>query len=434
MPKLTKRVIDALVPAPDGRELFVWDDTLAGFGLRMMPTGAASYLVQYRTPEGRTRRLVIGKVGTLTPEEARRLARDRLASVASGADPSAQRHEAREAITVAELCEKYLEAARGGQVLTRFRRAKRASTVAIDEGRVSRHIVPLIGTLRADKLTRKDVQRMADAIAEGRTAGSFKTGTRGKAVVTGGAGTAARVVELMGGIWTWAEKRGFVGGQNPAHGIETARGEAKDRVLSPADLVALGKILRQQQAAQPAATAAVRLIALTGLRREEAVSLRWSEIDMGGSCLRLESSKTGRSTRPIGGPAVELLPDLRPKRKDGELEGEPPEWVFPNQAGTGSADLKRQIAGLFDKAGLKDARSHDLRRTFATLAAEEGYGDGTIGELLGHARQGVTARHYIRRPDAALIAAADRVATRIAATLDREGEAAEVVMLASAIA
>jgi hypothetical protein len=61
---------------------------------------------------------------------------------------------------------------------------------------------------------------------------------------------------------------------------------------------------------------------------------------------------------------------------------------------------------------------HDLRRTFGSIAADEGYGDSIIGELLGHARRGVTARHYIRRPDAALIAAADRVCSRISAALD----------------
>jgi integrase len=86
---------------------------------------------------------------------------------------------------------------------------------------------------------------------------------------------------------------------------------------------------------------------------------------------------------------------------------------------------------LFDAAGLRDVRSHDLRRTFATIAADEGYSDATIAELLGHARRGVTARHYIRPPDAALVAAADRVAARIAAALDRRQDV-EVIDLREA--
>jgi integrase len=89
--------------------------------------------------------------------------------------------------------------------------------------------------------------------------------------------------------------------------------------------------------------------------------------------------------------------------------------------------LVKRIAALFNEAGLHDARGHDLRRTFASLAADEGYSDATIGELLGHARQGVTRKHYIRRPDAALIAAADRVSSRIASLLDRGTEASTVI-------
>jgi site-specific recombinase XerD len=417
VPRLTKRIVDELKPAE--KDIFRWDTgdgALKGFGLRMKPSGAAAFIIQYRNAEGRTKRLAIGKVRTLAPEEARRIAREKLASVSAGGDPSAQRKAARTTITVAELCDEYLEAARNGLVIVgRFKRPKRASTVAIDEGRVSRHIKPLIGVERAEKLTRQAVQRMADAIAQGKTAGTFKTGKRGKAVVKGGVGTAARVVEFLGGVWSWADKRGLVSGQNPTRDVETGRGDPKERVLTPDELVSLGRILQEKQVLRPAAVAAVRLIAITGLRRQEACALRWSEVDFSSSCLRLETSKTGRSTRPISGSALDWLRSLRPENK-----GNSTKWVFPNRDGNGSADLKKSIAQLFNDAGLSDARSHDLRRTFASVAADEGYSDATIGELLGHARRGVTARHYIRRPDPALIAAADRVSGRISALLNGE--------------
>ena len=91
---------------------------------------------------------------------------------------------------------------------------------------------------------------------------------------------------------------------------------------------------------------------------------------------------------------------------------------------------RKPLPGCLTAAGLHDARSHDLRRTFGSIAADEGYGDSTIGELLGHARRGVTARHYIRRPDAALIAAADRVCSRISAALDgKTDESGKVIEL-----
>lgn len=419
MPKLTKRVIDSLQPDQTGRDLFTWDSELKGFGVRMKPTGAASFLIQYRTPQGATRRLAFDKVGVPTPEQARDKARKLLAEVSNGADPSANRHANREALTVAELCDQYLEAARTGLVTTRFNKPKKASTVAIDEGRVLRHIKPLIGKTLVEKLTRATVQKMTDAIAEGKTAGTFKTKARGKAVVEGGTGTAARVVELLGGIWTWAEKRGLASGQNPAHGIEKVKGDAKDRILSAAELSELGKSIRE--ASSPAAASALRLIALTGLRREESCGLRWSEIDRASSCLRLESTKTGRSMRPIGKAAFDLLASV-PENNSA--------FVFPNNSGKASADLKKAIATIFDSAGISDARAHDLRRTFASTAANEGYGDATIAELLGHARRGVTERHYVRRADAALIAAADKVSQRIADYLDC-GEAGKVLALPS---
>jgi integrase len=407
MPKLTKRIIDALRPAHRG-DLFVWDNELRGFGVRMKSSGRASYIVQYRTAQGRTRRYAFAKVGTITPYEARRIGRAYLGEVEQGRDPSAERHLRREALTVAQLCREYLEAARKGVVATRFKRPKRPLTITFDEGRVTRHIVPLIGNRIAEKLTRADVQRMADDIAAGRTAAVIKTGPRGKAVVTGGAGTAARVIGLLSGIFTWAERRGLASGPNPAWGVEKHCGEAKERVLSPEELARLGAVLREREADRPMACDAVRLIALTGLRREEACGLQWREVDKDGSYLRLSVSKTGRSTRPLGKAALQLLATLRRGQS---------EWVFPNRNGTGSADLKKAIAALFDEAGLEDARSHDLRRTFASTAAELGYSDATIAELIGHARRGVTERHYVRRPDAVLIAAADRDAAQITAVM-----------------
>jgi len=415
MPKITKRHIDSLRPNQgDQKDLFAWDSELRGFGVRMKPSGSASYIVQYRTAQGRTRRYAFAKVGTFAPDQALTKARQLLAEVEAGADPSTQRHEERQALTVAELCGLYLEAARAGLVMTRFRRPKRPSTIKNDESRVSRHIVPLIGNLVARDLSRAAVQRMVDAIATGKTAKTVKTRLRGIAVGEGGAIAAARVSELLGGIWTWAERRAFVNGTSPTRGVETRKAEAKDRILSPEELTSLGATLCDQETLHPEAVAAIRLLALTGLRREEACGLRWREIDWSSDCLRLDGTKTGKSTRPIGRAAFQLLSTL----PHGESE-----WVFPDRAGTGRADLKKRIAILFDAAGLRDARSHDLRRTFASVAADEDYSDATVAELLGHARRGVTARHYIRRPDAALVAAADRVATRIVAALDGQQDA-----------
>ena len=255
----------------------------------------------------------------------------------TGLDPRFQKQQAREGLTVADLCDRYMEAARAGLVTTRFRRPKSPSTVMMDEGRISRHIKPLLGRSPARSVTRAVVQRMADDIAKGKTAGSFPGKPRGRAVVTGGATTAARVVELLGGIYTWAEKRELVPGPNPVRGVEKAKGAPKDRVLTREELKSLGEAIRDAELPSPAAAACARLIALTGLRREEAAGLTWREFDEAGSCLRLQDTKTGRSTRPLGGAAKELLAAL-PRSL---------EMAFPKPAGHRQRRLEEAACRYF---------------------------------------------------------------------------------------
>lgn len=396
--RLTAKSVAGLKPT--AKRGVIWDERLKGFGVRVSPAGRKTFVAFARV--GRAQRLVtIGKDDTYTVDQARERAETIIRQARDGIDPQAAKREARQAVTVAELCDAYMEAARAGQVVTRFKRPKSTATVAIDEGRISRHIKPLIGSIPAGKLTAAEVQRMSDAIGAGKTAGTFKGKPRGKAVVTGGPGTATRVVELLGGVWVWGRKRGYVTGASPTIDVDRVRGDAKDRVLSPDELRGLAGAAADDN---PAARA-VRLIALTGWRREEVVGLRWSEID--GHTVRLAGTKTGRSVRPIGQAALDALAAC-PRYS---------EWVFPNGGGTGPAALKGAIAAIFDAAGLTDARSHDLRRTFASVAADLGYSDATIAELLGHARRGVTERLFVRRSDPVLIAAADAVSAKINALM-----------------
>ncbi len=410
MPALTKRLVDAAKPKQ--ADYFLWCSSTPGFGIRVYPSGKRVFVCQVRVGRA-TRRIKIGIYGAYTVEQARQRAQEIIRAASEGRDPQREKTDDRDAVTVAKMCDSYLEAAKANLVMTRFRLPKRTSTLKIDEGRIARHITPLIGHLRARDVTRGDVQRMADAITQGKTAGVFTGKARGKAIVTGGSVAATRVVGLLGGIFSWAEKRSLVSGFNPTHGVETARGSTKERILSPGELSALGKVLEANAGTMPGPVAAIRLIALTGLRREEVCGLRWAEIDLAGSCLRLELTKTGRSVRPIGSAAKETLQTIV-KASD--------KWVFPNNRDQGSADFKKPIARIFNAAGLSDVRSRELRRTFGSIGDDEGYSDSTIGDLLGHARRGVTARHYIRRPDAALIAAADRICSRIATALDGKTE------------
>src|SRR5580704_15041333 len=130
LPKLTKRFVDALKPVR--RDTLYRDDDLSGFALRAKPSGARTWVVQYRNSAGRTRKLALGRVGVLTPDEARQRARKELGRVASGEDPSATRNAARGGLTVADLCRHYLAAADKGLVLGRRKRPKTDATLMSD--------------------------------------------------------------------------------------------------------------------------------------------------------------------------------------------------------------------------------------------------------------------------------------------------------------
>lgn len=143
----------------------------------------------------------------------------------------------------------------------------------------------------------------------GKTAVSVKTAKlRGKAIIRGGAGTAARTIGLLGDILTYAVEAGIIE-TNPAFGIRKPKDNVRDRRLSEAEYRLIGTKLRDAEADGQYAIAAqiIRLLALTGCRRSELTKLRWNEVDIEGSCLRLEDSKEGKSVRPVGLHVVECL-------------------------------------------------------------------------------------------------------------------------------
>ena len=371
MPKITKRVVDALRPPKGGKEYFLWDagdGALKGFGIRMKPSGAASYLVQYRNKEGRTRRLVIGKVGTLTPDEARNLAGDALKAAAKGGDPSAERHAVRGAITVSDLCDLYLADAKN--------RIK-ASTLAMDRSRIETHVKPLIGRLTVRSLTAADIERMKADIIAGKTAKPRKKEGRG-GIATGGPGAAARHNGNDGYHPRIRQTAETHQRQPSARGKEAARPQATE-VPDAQEIAKFGEKMREAETAGENATAlaAIRLLLLTGLRRMEALGLPREWVDGRARCIRFEDTKSGAQLRPIGAEAVKLI-EVQPVR-----DGCP--WVFPASHGDGHfVGLPKVLERICAKAELEGVTVHVLRHSFAATAAEMGFSELTIAGLLGH--------------------------------------------------
>jgi integrase len=410
------REVRALGP---GAEL--WDSGVRGFGARRQAGPLVSYVLMYRPRDGRQRRFTIGRHGApWTPDTAREEARRLLGDIARGADPSADKRETREAMTIAELCDVYLADADAGRLLTRRGQSKKASTLTIDRGRIERHFKPLLGRHAVTAVTRADIERFMHAVAEGKSAASVKTKQRGLARVRGGRGTATRAVGLLGAIFTYAVRRGLRP-DNPVHGVIRFADGRRERRLSDAEYAALGAALRSAEAASiwPAAIAAARFLVLTGWRSGEALGLRRSEVDLARRTATLADSKTGRSSRPLSHAACDVL--------RGWITGE---LIFPATRGdgrmTGFPKLWARIAKLGELPA--DITPHVLRHSFASLAGDLGYSEPTIAALVGHKGRTITSR-YVHAADAVLLAAADAVAHRTAELMGEKNPEAEVVRL-----
>jgi len=186
--KLTKRAVDGFTVA-DAKQLIYWDTEVKGFGVRVLPSGLKTFVVQYRTAEGVKRRLNLGRFGPLTVEKARDLAKLKLAEVIVGEDPADKVREARKGMTVSQMCDWYLTEARAGNILGRKNLPIKTSSLDMDESRIRTHIVPLLGRRIVKQLRIPDVEQMQTDVKNGKTA-KARTGGRG-GMATGGPGVAA---------------------------------------------------------------------------------------------------------------------------------------------------------------------------------------------------------------------------------------------------
>lgn len=427
MTGLTKRKIDATAPDPS-REIRLWDDNPRGFGVRIKPSGVKSFFIQYRSPVTNKKvRHTLGQYGRLTLEQARKMAKALLSSVETlGADPAREKRLARDnshstANTVAEFCDDYIRDARAGLVTYRGR-PKKTSTLDIDEGRVRRHVKPVLGSKLVVNVTTQDVTRLYHDIRTGKIAVDEKMGPRGRARVTGGATTAARTIDLFGSIMTYAIAQGLRR-DNPVTGFKRPPPKTRDRILSPDEYGRLGEALDLLEAkgSNPIAIRVIRVLALSGCRRNEIQALRKDAIDAHHQCLRLADTKSGQQVRPIGRAALDVL------KAAPIQEGSP--WTFPAATGDGySVDVK-VFRKAVEMAGLEGVSLHTLRHSFASVALELEYSELTVAGLLGHRAHSVTSR-YTHHLDRALVTAANRVANLVAARMcGTDDEGAKVMEL-----
>jgi integrase len=410
--QITKRLLDSLKTT--GGEYFVWDGKLIGFAVRVRSSGAKSFVVKYRAGSGRgapTRRLTLGRVGKLTPDEARKLARKVLGAVANGVDPAALKTADRRASTLTEVAELFL---------AEHVEAKRKPTTAAHYRLIlKKFVLPELGSRKAAQISPGDIAKLHVAM-------------RNRPY------QANRMLEVVGSLYSFAGRRHMIPpGCNPTRVIEKYPEKGRERYLSTDELGRLGDAIREAETPGlpyeidesnpnakhapkkanrrtligPHAAAAIRLLILTGARLREILHLKWGNVDFERGLLLLPDSKSGKKAIVLNAPALDVLANL-PRVGS---------YVIAGQAAGSNderprADLNRPWRALVKRAGLVGCRIHDLRHTHASMGAGAGLSLPIIGKLLGHVQPSTTAR-YAHLDSDPLRRASEKIGSRIAAAM-----------------
>lgn len=380
--KISGRVVSALEVEKD---TVFWDEEMPGFGVRAYPSGAKHYVVQVRTPGQAPTRVTLGRHGVIGARDARKRAALVISRIRAGLPPvePVPEPEAEKGPTVGELARRWLE----DHVDVHCK----PETVKMYRLVVRKHIMPKFGRVPAASV---DHQRVADLHHSLRRTPSM----------------ANNVLKALSRIWNAAEARGDLPeGSNPCRMVSKYRERSRERFLGEPELVRLGRALAgfgDGTKVSSRAVAAIRLLLLTGCRKNEILTLKWKEVDLEAGELHLGDSKTGARTVALSPEAVKVLSGIE------RIEGNP--HVIPgNIRGKPMRNLNDPWKIVSKAAELEDIRIHDLRHSFASRALALGENLPAIGRLLGHRQVETTAR-YAHLADESVRASAVRISDGVA--------------------
>ena len=352
-------------------EYMVWDTRIAGFGVRVRPTGHKSY-VYHRHAEGQSRKFTLGPVALGSVDEARHDCMKVWNSMQSG-----KRAEGAEGAQ-APLFRDFVA---GSWRVPCYEPCKQSTKTSKDWA-LNNQLLPVFGAMPLDKIDRKGVIRWFDGYST---------------TAPGGANSALLVFRQ---IMNHAISRGHIE-TNPTRGLKRNPRPKLTRFLSREEIGLLHEVLDGYEPRQPSGKAQadiIRLLLLTGCRAGEMVKLRWREVD--GDTLELEDSKTG-PRQVLLSPEARAIIERQPRSVS--------PWVFPSPMNPARArtdlSLWKRVRKL---AGIEDVRLHDLRHTFASQAAMQGIPLPVVARLLGHAQVQMTLR-YAHVSDRDVEAAAERI-------------------------
>lgn len=406
--KLTATTVDDIMKsAVPNKTKYYFDEDVTGFGLYRTTTGTGTWFAEFRpVAGGAKKRMKLGRVGVLKPNEAREAARKAIAHAGLGRDLAGERSGERASVSVHTLVSAYIEEFVAVN--------KKVSSAEFYRTIAKKHIYPRIGSNKALSLTGVEVQRAHSAMSKDAKI------------------SANRAMKLLSAAYVWGAKHGYLpNGVNPASKIDLNKESARERFLSTDEMQRLGESMieaetvgfptkasaskhapkNQHVKMHPCVTGAIRLLMLTGMRLREVLHLKWQEVDIERGLLFLPDSKTGRKTVVLSEPAVEILKGL-PRIGTYVVAGD--SAGMPNEKPR--ADLKRPWGQITKRAGLDGLRIHDLRHSFASVGAWSGLGLPIIGKLLGHADAKTTQRYAHVDVDSSR-RAADAIASQISAAM-----------------
>ena len=347
-----------------GRDRIVFDSQQPGLGLRITPTGTKIFIAQARV-SGRKRRITVGYAPDMTLSKARAEALQMLAAMRGGVDPAADRKARLRAsvarsITIRELSERWM-----AEIVIPKRKARTQSDY---KQLLANHILPALGNLTVAEIDREHIER--------RHLDMKNTPRRANYTI-------ATIKTLLG----FAVRCGLRF-NNPASGVQRYREYKRERFLTVAEIGAAADAIMTAESdgvIGPFAASGLRLALFTGARSGEITATKWDHVDWQRRLIRLPDSKTNEPrTIHLSDAAVEVLrnvPRVGPYVIAGARHGKP------------FKSLSRSWIVAREYAGLKDVRLHDLRHSYASLAAGRGVSLHMIGKLLGHKDPATTARY-----------------------------------------
>ena len=359
--KLTKKFVESVPPG--NRDKIIWDTKVSGFGLKVTPRSRRSYFVKYRVgggSKGRQRKPTLGVHGTITCEQARQMAQKWLSEARDGHDPLEKRQMRSKSQTVSDLVEEFMERYAPSHMKPTTKDAARDY--------FDRIIVPGLGRLKVSNVTRADISRLHANLSDTPY-------------------QANRVLSALSSLFNRAEEWGHRDdGTNPCRHVKPYPEKSRERSLDPHEIRRLNKVLTLHEAKSLYAVAFVRLALMTGARKNELLSLRWSDVDLKKGRLHLPDSKTGKRAIALSDPARDLLANL-PKVKSN------PHVLIGAKEGTHLVNVNKFWLRVRSEAHLPDVRIHDLRHTFASIGVSNGVPLSVVGKLLGHKHASTTNRY-----------------------------------------